>query len=59
MDEMISAGLAALSPGVLRPCQDEAEALERVFRAMVMLSPDFPLLDGQYEPQGTIVSRHG
>jgi hypothetical protein len=33
--EMVSAGLAALWPCELHPCQDEAEVLAKVFRAMV------------------------
>lgn len=37
--EMIEAGLAALWPTEVRPYQDEAEVLGRIFRAMVRECP--------------------
>ena len=38
-EEMISAGMAELSPCTLRPFQDENDVMGRVFVAMVRLWP--------------------
>lgn len=51
-DAMVRAGLAELWPCELRLFQNEAEVMARVYRAMVRLSPDFPLEDDPDEQLG-------
>jgi hypothetical protein len=50
--EMVSAGVSELGPCELRPYQDEAEVLGRVFRAMLNLWPDYLLQCEQDEQLG-------